>query len=207
MKHRVVVLISGSGTNLQAIIDAVQAKPSPLPSVALVRVVSNRKDAYGLVRAEKANIPTQYFPLKPFTQRGETREQYDAALADSIAELEPDLIVLAGWMHILSLVFLDRYANKVINLHPALPGQFDGAHAIERAFQAAQEGAINHSGVMVHHVIPEVDRGSVILQQEVPILKEDTLEAFETRVHATEHKILVQAISKVLVGTISPHAL
>ena len=164
----------------------------------MVLVVSNRKAAYGLVRAERAGVPTLYFPLKPYRDAGLSREQYDADLAERVAAYKPDLIVLAGWMHILSPAFLDRFPNRVINLHPALPGMFPGTHAIERAFEAFRRGEITHSGCMVHYAVPEVDAGPVIVQAEVPINDTDTLETFEERMHTTEHRLIVEAIAKVL---------
>ncbi len=194
-KARLVVLISGSGTNLQAILDA--CAEGRLPA-EVVLVVSNRKAAYGLVRAERAGVPTLYFPLKPYRDAGLSREQYDADLAERVAAYKPDLIVLAGWMHILSPAFLDRFPNRVINLHPALPGMFPGTHAIERAFEAFRRGEITHSGCMVHYAVPEVDAGPVIVQAEVPINDTDTLETFEERMHTTEHRLIVEAIAHVL---------
>jgi len=196
MKHRVVVLISGNGSNLQAIIDAV--KDRTLPSVTITRVVSNRKAAYGLTRAEQAGIPTLYFPLKPYTDAGRSREEYDRDLAERVAESEPDVVVLAGWMHIFTSAFLDRFPNRVINLHPALPGEFDGAGAIERAFRAFQEGKTDHTGVMVHNVTTTVDGGSVIVSERVPIEPGTTLEALEARIHSVEHRLIVQGLAAKL---------
>ncbi|GAB4560627.1 MAG: phosphoribosylglycinamide formyltransferase [Anaerolineae bacterium] len=194
-KHRLVVLISGHGSNLQAIIDAVQAGEL---DAEIVAVVSNRKDAYGLVRAERAGIPTVYFPLKPYRDQGRSRMEYDADLAERVASFAPDLIVLAGWMHVLSPAFLNRFPGKVINLHPALPGQFPGTHAIQRAYEAFQRGEISHTGVMVHWVVPEVDAGPVIATANVPIHPEDTLDDLEARVHQVEHRLLVEAIRLAL---------
>lgn len=193
MPARLVVLISGSGTNLQAIIDAIAAKTLDA-EVALV--ISNRKAAYGLVRAEQAGISTLYFPLKPYAETG--REAYDRDLAEQVKLAAPDLIVLAGWMHIFSPEFLNRLPLQVINLHPALPGQFAGAHAIERSFEAYQRGEVAQAGCMVHYVIPEVDAGEVIAQAVVPIRPEDTLESFEARLHAAEHQLLVDSIRQVI---------
>lgn len=194
-KHRLVVMISGSGTNLQAILDA--CAEGRLPA-EVVLVVSNRKHAFGLKRAERAGVPTLYFPLKPYKEAGRTREEYDRDLAEQVARWTPDLIVLAGWMHILSPAFLDRFPNRVINLHPALPGMFPGTHAIQRAFEAYQRGEIQESGCMVHYVIPEVDAGPVIATARVPILPDDTLETFEQRMHETEHRLIVEATRKAL---------
>ena len=191
---RIGVLISGSGSNLQALIDACASGEIP---GEIVLVVSNRKAAFGLERARNAGIETRYFPLKPFTDRGDAREVYDAALAGVVAACEPDLIVLAGWMHILSQAFLDRFPRQVINLHPALPGMFAGTHAIERAFEAFQADEMTESGCMVHYAIPEIDAGDVIEQAVVPILPGDTLAEFEERMHATEHRIIVAAVGKL----------
>jgi formyltetrahydrofolate-dependent phosphoribosylglycinamide formyltransferase len=190
MTARIVVMISGSGTNLQALIDAVSSGDL-LAKISLV--VSNRKKAYGLARAEEAGIPTLYFPLKPYKAAGKSREMYDADLVEKILAEQPDLIVLAGWMHVLSPAFLNQFPNRVINLHPALPGQFVGTHAIERAYEAYQNGEVSHSGCMVHLVIPEVDAGPVIATAEVPILPEDSLDDFEERMHKAEHKLIVKA--------------
>jgi formyltetrahydrofolate-dependent phosphoribosylglycinamide formyltransferase len=198
---RIVVMISGSGTNLQAILDAVcdrNAVADGRLQASIVLVVSNRKAAYGLVRAENANIPTLYFPLKPYQEAGKSRQQYDADLAAQLKAYRPDLIVLAGWMHILSPAFLDQFPQQVINLHPALPGQFAGTQAIERAFTAYRQGEIEYSGCMVHFVIPEVDAGRVIAQTIVPIQPGDSLADFEARMHAAEHQLIVQAVKTVL---------
>jgi formyltetrahydrofolate-dependent phosphoribosylglycinamide formyltransferase len=188
---RLAVFISGNGSNLQAIFDAVQAGEL---EAQMEVVVSNRRDAYGLVRAKRAGIPTLYFPLKPYRDMGHSREEYDTDLADQMAAYKPDLIVLAGWMHVLSPAFLDRFPNRVLNLHPALPGQFPGTHAIQRAYEAFQRGEIDHTGVMVHWVVPEVDAGPAIATAEVPIYPTDSLDDLETRIHATEHRLLVEAL-------------
>ncbi|KAI0374306.1 phosphoribosylglycinamide formyltransferase [Pilatotrama ljubarskyi] len=213
-ERRIVVLISGSGTNLQALIDA-QNTPA-LPSTRIVLVLSNRKAAYGLTRAAQANppIPTAYLGLQPYLKAnpGKTRDDYDAEVARIVVEEDPDLIVLAGWMHIMGDGFLDvvngdrpyegeKRVQKpipVINLHPALPGAFDGAHAIERAYEAFQKGETKHSGAMVHRVVKEVDRGEPVLVREVEILPGEPLEAFEERLHQVEWKIIVEGTAKVL---------
>ena len=118
---RLVVLISGSGSNLQALLDACQDGRLPARVAA---VVSNRRDAYGLVRAQQASVPTLYFPLKPYSDQGLPRETYDRDLAALISCFQPDLIVCAGWMQVLTPIFITPFADCLINLHPALPGQF-----------------------------------------------------------------------------------
>jgi formyltetrahydrofolate-dependent phosphoribosylglycinamide formyltransferase len=188
---RLIVLISGNGSNLQALIDAIAAGTL---NARIVLVVSNRKEAHGLQRAANAGIPTLYFPLRPYRDGHRTRQDYDADLAARLLTYQPDLIVMAGWMHIFSGHFLAHFPRRVINLHPALPGVFNGPNAIERAFEAFQNGEINHSGCIVHYAIPEVDEGEVIVQARVPFLPDDTLETFAARMHETEHQIIVQAV-------------
>lgn len=192
---RLVVMISGNGTNLQALIDASQ---SGKLNARIVAVFSNRADAFGLVRAEQAGIPAVTFPLTPYKQAGRPRNDYDGDLARLVAAFQPDLIVLAGWMLILSPLFLSRFPGQVINLHPALPGQFPGTHAIERAYAAFQRGEIDHTGVMVHWVIPQIDAGEVLASAPVAIEAGDTLQELETRTHATEHRLIVEATQMAL---------
>lgn len=194
--RRIAVLISGSGTNLQAIIDAAEA--GHLPGTEVVLVVSNRRDAFGLTRAEMHGIPTLYFPLKPYTSEGKSREDYDHDLAEQVAAAAPDLVVLAGWMHVLSPAFLDRFPQRVINIHPALPGKFAGTNAIERTFEAWQNEEVDVGGCMVHYVVPEVDAGKPLVIAHVPILPSDVLSDFEVRLHAAEHQIIVQAVRLAL---------
>jgi formyltetrahydrofolate-dependent phosphoribosylglycinamide formyltransferase len=232
-RRRIVVLISGSGlfyvlqvlfferwrsssafccfigTNLQALIDA-QNTPS-LPNAHIVLVVSNRKAAYGLTRAQNANppIPTRYLALQPYlksasatTTTDRTRNTYDAEIARIVLEARPDIVVLAGWMHVFGEGFFDAVvvgsSIAVINLHPALPGAFDGTHAIERGYEAFQKGEVDRVGAMVHHVVKEVDRGEPVVVREVEIKRGEPLEAYEDRLHRTEWEIIVEGTRKVL---------
>jgi formyltetrahydrofolate-dependent phosphoribosylglycinamide formyltransferase len=198
MGARLAVLISGNGSNLQAILDAIRARAL---DAEVAVVVSNRKDAYGLERATKAHVPARVHTLQSYRKAGRTREEYDADLADIVGEYDPDWIVLAGWMHILSNAFLQKYPYAVVNLHPALPGQFPGAHAIADAFEAYQAGDIDHTGIMVHLVPDErVDAGPVVATADVPIYPSDTLEMLTRRIHQTEHKLLVQALNRLIEG-------
>lgn len=191
-KARLVVLISGGGTNLQAILDACREGALPAQVAA---VVSNKSDAFGLERARRAGVPAIAKP-RPKEQ---DRRDYDSQLADLVASYRPDWVVLAGWMRVLSSNFLSRFPGRVMNLHPALPGAFPGTHSIERAFEAFQRGEIRNTGVMIHLVPDEgVDCGPVLLQEEVPILPEDTLESLEARIHSVEHRLLVAAIAKTI---------
>ncbi len=193
-RRRIAVLISGNGSNLQAIIDACAADALP---AQVVLVVSNRGSAFGLTRAERAGIPTRCFPWQPYRDAGRPRAAYDADLADLVAGSAADLVVLAGWMHVLSPAFLTPFSGRVLNLHPALPGSFPGTDAIARAFEAFGRGEITHTGVMVHWVVPEVDAGPVIATAAVPIYPADTLAELEIRVHETEHRLLVAALRTV----------
>ncbi len=193
MSHRLAVFISGSGSNLQAILDA-SAEKRLAAEVALV--VSNRKDAFGLTRAQQAGAPTLYFPFKPYREAGKSRAEYDADLAEQVSAYRPDLIVLAGWMHVFGPAFLNHFPGRVINLHPALSGIFIGVGGIEWAFAAYHRGEIEHGGCMVHYVVPEVDAGPVIAQAAVPIFANDTLETYGERVHTAEHQVIIEAIEK-----------
>lgn len=189
---RLVVLISGSGSNLQALLDACA---DGRLDAAVVGVVSNRASAYGLVRAAQAGVATAYVPRKPF---GDDRRAYDAHVAEVVASFAPDLVVCAGWMHILSTAFLDRFPGRVLNLHPALPGELPGTHAIERAWEEGAAGARTRTGVMVHEVVPEVDAGPVIASVEVPLIPGEPLDALAARMHAAEHTLLVDAVDRKL---------
>lgn len=195
--HRLVVLISGNGSNLQAILDA--CKSGELPAT-VAAVISNKSDAFGLERARNADVPAIAKP-KP---KAQDRREYDAELSALVASYNPDWVVLAGWMRVLSSAFLDCFPNRVVNLHPALPGTFPGTHAIERAFEAYQRGELQHTGIMVHLVPDEgVDVGSVLAQQVVPIQPEDTLETLEARIHAAEHRLLVDTLKTLCKKPIS----
>jgi phosphoribosylglycinamide formyltransferase-1 len=189
---RLIVLISGNGSNLQAILDAIQ---SGIIKAEISAVISNKRDAYGLERARKAGIPVLVLPK----MKEQTREEYDAQLAQAIQHYAPDWVILAGWMRILSMNFLRNFPNRVVNLHPALPGTFPGTHAIERAYEAFQRGEIQETGVMVHLVPDEgVDAGPVLAQTQVKMLPGDRLEDLETRIHQSEHRLLVDTLVQII---------
>lgn len=193
---RLVVLISGNGSNLQAILDACAFGEF---DARVVAVISNKADAFGLTRARRANVHAVWKAKR----QEQDRRAYDAELAELVASFEPDFVILAGWMRILSSAFLDHFPGRVVNLHPALPGTFPGTHAIERAFQAYQRGEIPHTGVMVHLVPDEgVDSGPVLAQAIVPIFPDDTLEALETRIHLVEHQLLVNTLGSLISGAL-----
>ena len=191
---RLVVLISGAGTNLQAILDACASGELRAEVAA---VISDHADVMGLERAHGAGVPA----IARVKRKSDERRAYDAALADVVARFDPDWVVLAGWMRVLSSVFLDRFSGRVVNLHPALPAMFPGTHAIERALEAYRRKEIAHTGVMVHLVPNEgVDNGPVLAAAPVPIHPEDTLVDLEARMHAAEHRLLVDTL-KTLVNS------
>jgi len=185
---RLVVMASGNGSNLQAIIDA--CAEGRIPAV-VTAVVSDNSDAFALRRADAAGIPAVHIGRRP----SESRADYDARLADLVSGFDPDWVVLAGWMRLLTMNFLGWFPGMVVNLHPAHPGELPGTHAIERAFDESRSGTRTSSGVMVHLVADEgVDDGPVLATAAVPILPADTLDDFETRMHTAEHALLVSVL-------------
>jgi formyltetrahydrofolate-dependent phosphoribosylglycinamide formyltransferase len=198
---RLVVLASGHGSNLQAVIDA--CAQGELPAV-VAAVVSDKAHAFALERADEAGIPAVHIGRR----QGESRDDYDARLADVVSGFDPNWVVLAGWMRVLTMNFLGWFPGMVVNLHPALPGELPGTRAIERAFEEAQQGTRSHSGVMVHMVPDEgVDDGPVLASESVPVDDGDTLESFEARMHATEHRLLVATLRTLCTEphTLLPH--
>ncbi len=182
-------MVSGSGTNLAAIVDACAAG---VLDAEIVLVISNNPEAYALERAKQAGIATTVLP-----HGGRDRTEYDTELAYEATIVGADLVVLAGWNRVLTDGFLAHH--RVINLHPAKPGAFPGLGAIEKAFDAWRRGEVSSGGVMVHYVPDEgIDDGPVIAWEEIPFVEGDTLESFEIRVHETEHRLLVESIGTVL---------
>jgi phosphoribosylglycinamide formyltransferase-1 len=180
---RLVVLISGNGSNLQAIIDAIAKNNLPAQIVA---VISNKADAYGLERAKKANIEQRVLSHKDYP----SREDFDIALKDLIDSFQPDLVVLAGFMRILSNEFVEHYLHKMMNIHPSLLPKHKGLNTHQRAIDAGDK----IHGCSVHFVTPELDDGPVILQATVPIKENDTAKTLAERVHEEEHRIYPEAI-------------
>lgn len=217
MTLNITILISGSGTNLQALIDA--EKAGQLKG-KITQVISSSDSAFGLKRAEEAGIPTKTHILKNYykgttkdqvEERKQRREQFNLDLSKLLINgviegtqesyIKPDLIVCAGWMLILSptvLQPLEAAEITIINLHPALPGAFEGTHAIDRCWKAGQDGEITKGGVMIHRVIAEVDRGSPILVKELDLIKGEPLDDYEDRVHKVEHVAIVEGTNIIL---------
>lgn len=178
-----VVLVSGAGTTLQSLIDTVHVSPEP---TAIVRVVSSSPEAQGLERARAAGIPTAVVRMADH----DGREARDAALADLVAAQRPDLVVLAGWMSILTGRFLDRFPDRVINLHPSLLPAFPGMHAIDDALA----WGVRWTGVTVHFAEEQVDAGPPILQEPVPVHYGDSPQDLRERIREVEHRLVPEAV-------------
>lgn len=185
----IVILISGSGSNMAAIVKAAESERWAARFDARVAaVISNKADAGGLQIARAHGIATDVVQHKDFP----TREEFDAALADAIEVHSPDLVVLAGFMRILSPGFVTRYAGRLINIHPSLLPAFPGLNTHRRAIEAGCKVA----GVTVHEVTVELDHGPILAQAAVPVLSDDTPEALAARVLAQEHRVYPQAVAE-----------
>lgn len=185
----IVVLISGSGSNLQSIIDACQRHEI---DGQIVAVISNKSDAYGLVRAQEAGIPALCVSSKAFTER----QAYDAALLEAIEQYQPDLVVLAGFMRILTPAFVKHFTGKMLNIHPSLLPKYPGLHTHRRTL----ENGDKEHGTSVHFVTEELDGGPIILQGHVPVLPQDTEDDLVERVKLQEHLIYPQVIAWFVSG-------
>jgi phosphoribosylglycinamide formyltransferase-1 len=186
---RVAVLISGEGTNLQALIDAAQAERL---GARIVAVVSNRAGARGLERASAAGIEALHLPAA----RGQERADYDAALAALLAPREPDLIVLAGFMRIFAPAFVELYAARMLNIHPSLLPKHPGLDTHRRVLEAGD----SWHGATVHFVTAELDAGPAIIRYRLPVRPGDTAASLAQRVHVGEHIILPRAVSWFAAG-------
>ncbi|NQZ08782.1 MAG: phosphoribosylglycinamide formyltransferase [Algicola sp.] len=184
MKPSIVVLISGNGSNLQAIIDDCEAGKI---NGKVTAVVSNRPGAYGLERAQNAEIDAIELDHKKF----DSRAQYDQALRQVIDEYQPDVVVLAGFMRILTGDFVNHYQGKMLNIHPSLLPKYPGRNTHQRAIDAGDKA----HGVSVHFVTEELDGGPVILQAKVPVFEDDTAEDLAERIHEQEHRIYPMVVN------------
>ncbi|MBT8138617.1 MAG: phosphoribosylglycinamide formyltransferase [Gammaproteobacteria bacterium] len=181
---RVVVLVSGSGSNLQSLIDASAA---PAMHTRIVAVISNKPNAFALTRAQRAGIATATLAHGDF----DTREAFDTQLASLIDSYEPDLIVLAGFMRILSAFFTQKYAGKMLNIHPSLLPKYPGLHTHQRAIDAGDDKA----GATVHFVTGDLDAGPAVVQASVPVFDTDTADTLAARVLIQEHRIYPKAVA------------
>lgn len=192
---RIVVLISGSGTNLQAILDELHTPEDSGIECALV--LCSRDDAAGLARAERAGVPTRVVRMADHPGRAAR----DRALADAAAAARPDLIVLAGFMSILTADFLDRFPDRVINLHPSLLPSFPGVDAIGQALA----WGVRLTGVTVHFAEVEVDAGPPVLQEAVPVRYGDDEASLTARIREVEHRLLPAAVRLFAAGEVRRH--
>lgn len=179
----VVVLLSGTGSNLQALIDSTRTGDSP---VRIAAVISNRSDAYGLQRARDAGIETRALDHKAF----EGREAFDSALVELIDAFNPKLVVLAGFMRILSAAFVRHYEGRLLNIHPSLLPKYKGMHTHQRALDAGDR----EHGCSVHFVTEELDGGPLVVQAVVPVESDDSAQTLAQRVHTQEHRIYPLAV-------------
>ena len=182
----IVILISGRGSNMEAIVQA------GIPGARIAAVISNRPDAAGLAWAQTQGIPTVALDHKQFAGR----EAFDQALAAAIDEFQPDLVVLAGYMRILTTPFVEHYAGRMMNIHPSLLPAFAGLHTHARAI----ETGVKITGCTVHFVTPELDHGPIIAQAAVPVLDDDTPDTLAERILQQEHCIYPQAVRWFIEG-------
>jgi phosphoribosylglycinamide formyltransferase 1 len=187
---RLAVLASGTGTNLQAILDRVHGRDG----ITIACVASNNEGATALRRAREAGVETAVFERDAHRDR----EARDAALGDWLEERDVDLIVLAGYMELLSRSFVARFRNRIVNVHPALLPSFPGLRAIEQAL----EHGVRVTGVTVHFVDEGVDSGPIILQRAVPVPEDRDAEALEEEIHRVEHELLPEAIRMIAAGRV-----
>jgi phosphoribosylglycinamide formyltransferase-1 len=192
-RSRLVILISGGGSNLQAFIDAAADPAYPCEVVA---VISNRAGVFGLERAARAGIPAEVLDHTAFA----SRDAFDTALAGRIDAHAPDIVILAGFMRILTPGFVARYDGRLLNIHPSLLPKYPGLHTHQRAIDAGDAEA----GATVHLVTEELDGGPVILQARVPVLPGDTADTLAARVLAEEHRIYPEAARLVTLGRWEP---
>lgn len=183
----IVILISGRGSNMEAIIRAAQAERW---SARIAAVISNRADAKGLLFAAEQGIETAVVPSKEYV----SREAYDAALQAVIDQHEPDLVLLAGFMRILTASFVEHYSGRILNIHPSLLPSFKGLHTHQQALEAG----VKIHGATVHFVTPELDHGPIVAQAVVPVLDDDTEETLAAKVLAQEHLIYPQSVLRFI---------
>lgn len=188
---RLVALISGSGSNLQAILDAIS---SGRLQAEVVAVISNREHAHGLERARNAGIPAIWLPHDGFASRAD----FEQRLGQEIDRFQPTLIVLAGFMRILSSTFVERYPDRILNVHPSLLPDYKGTDTHQRVLDA---GETQH-GASVHLVTAALDDGPLLLQAKVPVYKDDTEASLAARVLVQEHRIYPEAIQRIIDGRI-----
>jgi phosphoribosylglycinamide formyltransferase-1 len=190
VSFRIAVLASGGGTNLQAILDKLHGRDG----IEVVGVVSNKPDAPALERAREAGVETAVFERHGYPDRAAR----DAAIGEWLAEREVDLVVLAGYMELMSAEFVHRFRNRIVNVHPALLPSFPGLEAVQQAL----DHGVKVTGVSVHFVDEAVDSGPIILQRAVEVPKSRDWDELEERIHAVEHELLPRAIRLIAAGAV-----
>jgi len=194
----IVILISGGGSNMAAIVKtAQQERWADRYQARVAAVISNKADAGGLAFAKEQGIPTAVLSHKAFAEQAQPREAFDAALQDLVDSYQPFLVVLAGFMRILTPGFVQHYDQRLLNIHPSLLPAFAGLHTHERAIEAG----CRYAGATVHRVTAELDHGPILAQAVVPVLPDDTPEVLAARVLSQEHRIYPQAIAAWLQAT------
>ena len=189
---RVLVMVSGGGTNLQAILDSVQS--GEITDTEIVGVISNNPGAYALERGEKAGVPVECISPKSYASRAEFNQEFLKA----IDSYEPDLIVLAGFLVVIPPEMIQKYRNRIINIHPSLIPKYCGKGFYgKRVHKAVLEGGEKESGATVHFVDEGVDTGEIILQEKVPVLEGDTPDELAARVLKVEHRILAEGLNQI----------
>jgi phosphoribosylglycinamide formyltransferase 1 len=184
---RIAVLASGRGSNLQAVIDAIEAD---LVQAQIVAVISNKKDAPALDRARKHGLKDLFVDPKPFAGRPDSRDAYDHLLLETLRALDVDLVLLAGYMKIVTAVLVDAYRERMMNIHPSLLPSFPGLDVQKKSI----DWGCKLAGCTVHFVTEGVDEGPIILQAAVPILDQDTPETLAARILEQEHKVYPRAV-------------
>ena len=184
---RVAILASGRGSNLQAIIDAIEAGQV---QAQIVAVISNKKDAVALERARRHGLKDLFVDPKPFAGRPDSREAYDRSLLEILQQYDAELVLLAGYMKIVTAVLVNAYANRMMNIHPSLLPSFPGLDVQKKAI----DWGCKLAGCTVHFVTEGVDEGPIIIQAAVPILDEDTSDTLAARILVQEHKIYPRAV-------------
>lgn len=186
-KAKLVVLISGRGSNMVSILNAIEHDDLP---ATIVAVISNRPDAPGIDYADKAGIATVVVDHSQFN----SREQFDQQLANTIDGYAPDLVILAGFMRILTADFVSHYAHRLVNIHPSLLPKFKGLHTHQRAIEANE----TEHGATVHFVTEELDGGPIVLQARIPVFDDDDADSLAKRVLVQEHQLYPNAIRKIV---------
>ena len=187
---KLAVLVSGNGSNFQAIIDAIEA--GRIPNTRVACLISNKSEAFALERARKHNVKTIVLDHKAYPNR----QAYDTALVELLRQHEVDLVILAGFMRLLSPIMIDAFPNAIMNIHPALLPAFPGLDAQQQAF----DYGVRYTGCTVHFVDNGTDTGPIILQSVVPVLGSDTIESLTQRIHGEEHRTYVEAVRLFCTG-------